>query len=194
MGCISDLEETYYKTEAQKQRRCVYVKIIAILLANGADPCYSDSTANVPLQEALEGPDYHAYVIAEILVQHGASVNACSTCRGSAVRRPLLNNAIRDANVERAKWLVMHGADPDAVDEDLRTPLHHTLISGCKELIEFVLSAGADTEMKDKSGSTPIFYAWSVSALKLARTWSVCDGNRQRRFICCRGSWKQILE
>ena len=54
----------------------------------------------------------------------------------------------------------------NAKDEGDGTPLHTAALIGTAELIEFLLSAGANAKAKDKEGETPFDVAKKSGALK----------------------------
>tara|TARA_Y100000385_G_C12796489_1_gene509921 strand:- start:52 stop:261 length:210 start_codon:yes stop_codon:yes gene_type:complete len=54
----------------------------------------------------------------------------------------------------------------NAKDEGDGTPLHTAALIGTAELIEFLLSAGANAKAKDKEGETPFDVAKKSDAFK----------------------------
>ena len=47
----------------------------------------------------------------------------------------------------------------DAKDEIQKTPLHHAAINNHQEIVELLVSNGADIDVKDEHGVTPLHYA-----------------------------------
>ena len=59
-----------------------------------------------------------------------------------------------------ARILLKHGAKPNAVDEDGRTPLIHAADAvNADKVIAVLLEAGADPGIKDKQGRTALSIA-----------------------------------
>ncbi len=79
--------------------------------------------------------------------------------------------------LERVKELItVHKADVNTVDKSGYTPLHLTCLMGHKEIVNFLIKAGANVNAKrGTSGSTPLHYACGkvfpeiVSALLAAK-------------------------
>ncbi|ORV99582.1 ankyrin repeat domain-containing protein [Mycobacterium kyorinense] len=49
--------------------------------------------------------------------------------------------------------------DIDAVDDDGRTPLHRAIDLGAEDLAVFLVSVGADVNLRDRWGNTPLWRA-----------------------------------
>ncbi|ORV15353.1 ankyrin repeat domain-containing protein [Mycobacterium celatum] len=49
--------------------------------------------------------------------------------------------------------------DVDAVDDDGRTPLHRAIDLGAQDLAVFLVSIGADVNLRDRWGNTPLWRA-----------------------------------
>lgn len=84
----------------------------------------------------------------------------------------LLMNALMGGNIEFAKELIAHGADPNVRDELGNTPLHHAAGRGT-EIVSKLLAARADANAVNKRGATALFDARSpeiVDALVKAGT------------------------
>jgi ankyrin repeat protein len=105
------------------------------LVAGGADPNIPTAMGTTPLMLAAgAGTD----------VQRARSIEE----RGLAV--------------ETARYLLEHGADVNAVGEFGWTPLHAASYQGLTDVIELLVSKGANLEAKDKLGQTPLSIALSV--------------------------------
>jgi len=108
---------------------------IKALVAAGADPNIPTTMGSTPL-----------------LLAAGA---ATDVQRARAVEE-------RDLAVGTAKYLVEHGADVNAVGEFGWTPLHAASYQGLTDVIEFLVSKGANLETKDKLGQTPLSISLSI--------------------------------
>jgi ankyrin repeat protein len=84
---------------------------------------------------------------AEILLKHGASVNALN----KAQRAPLQLAADRD-KVDMIRLLVAHGAGLNTQDKKGRTPLHRATYGGRVAAAEALLEVGANPMMLTKTG------------------------------------------
>ena len=60
---------------------------------------------------------------------------------------------------EVAELLIANGADINAKNLTLRTPLLVAAILGHKEIAELLIANGADVNAKDENGWTPLVYA-----------------------------------
>lgn len=78
----------------------------------------------------------------------------------------LLMNALTGGNVEFAKTLIDHGADPNVRDELGNTPLHLAAGRGT-EIVSQLLAAGADPSATNNRGATALFDARSPDVVHL---------------------------
>ena len=75
-------------------------------------------------------------------------------------RTTLLHDAAFDGQLEKARLLLDHGAEIDAIDEEYRsTPLGLAAWLGQKELVELLLERGADPSLSGAAWATPLFWA-----------------------------------
>ncbi len=156
----NDLKYDYPNQELQE--RSVYESIARILLEYGADPNFKGIGNASPLQEAMENNDY---AMAEMLIRHGADVNMKSISKCSMLPVPLICTAVYEADPEKTKWLLDHGADVNATGINGEAALHHAVHSDCIDLIEAVLSGKPEANQKDNFHMTPVFYVKSASVL-----------------------------
>ncbi|KAH9172799.1 ankyrin repeat-containing domain protein [Lactarius sanguifluus] len=104
-----------------------------------------------PLVAALHGGHVR---IAELLFRHGANVGAQGT--GG---RTLLHTAIQAPSnlaVGAVQFLLKHGADINAREMDLSTPLHLAAAQGHFEVAQMLLQRGADANSRNADGETPL--------------------------------------
>ncbi|KAH9010018.1 hypothetical protein EDB85DRAFT_2162017 [Lactarius pseudohatsudake] len=103
--------------------------------------------------------------VAEILLEHGASVNI----RGTRGRTPL-HKIIGDSDTYLVQFLLKHGADVNARQDDLTTPLHLAMRNGNStgaplhwsalgrklEIAKILLDHGANANAENDQGETPL--------------------------------------
>jgi ankyrin repeat protein len=65
-------------------------------------------------------------------------------------RKSQKNDPLRDA---------LLNVDINCIDAEGLTPLHHACYAGCLDLVEFLLSQGADYDAEDAKGNTPLHVA-----------------------------------
>lgn len=130
-------------------------EIAEILLANGAD------FQQISKFCLLSAPGSNIE-IARLFLERGADINAASTGNGYTP----LHFAAHKAYPELAKFLIDHGAQLEARDEDGHTPLHIAIWVGkfekdpkSKEIVELLLREGADLHAPDKWGKSPLHTA-----------------------------------
>jgi ankyrin repeat protein len=96
-------------------------------------------------------PFYH---IAELILQYGFDINA----RWGG--RTMLHGAANRGAVKAVRWLLQHGADPNALDEAGRTPLHVSAQRNTSpSVIKLLIEAGSELNARDVSGRLPLDYA-----------------------------------
>lgn len=134
-------------------------KVIRKMLENGADVNAKDAAGNTPLHNAIVKGDPD---IVALLVQFSADVNRGKvpplvlTCQTPEIRMAFTKRRIVDI-------LLDAGADADLCDKQTgMTALHAALLSrDGADAASSLIAAGANTEIYDHDGMTPIFYALS---------------------------------
>jgi ankyrin repeat protein len=115
----------------------------------------------------------------ELLIKHGANVNARSIVRDwqrrvTAEGRPKIMNhggltpllyAAREGCIECAKHLVKAKADINLADPDGMTPLNLAITNMRFDLAAYLISAGADVNKWDFFGRTPLYSAIDLNTL-----------------------------
>ena len=71
-------------------------------------------------------------------------------------------------SIKPVSWLLDHGADPNAIDDNGRTPLHVAAIRNtATRAIEILLGRGADASRVDADGRTALDHARDNKRLKV---------------------------
>jgi len=99
--------------------------------------------------------------IAELLVKHGADINAQTV----DLLTPL-HMAVEEERYEVAKFLLVNGADINAPRADTLTPIHIAASAGHEYLAELLLKAGASANAPSANAVTPLHLAVSDLPLK----------------------------
>lgn len=74
---------------------------------------------------------------------------------------PDLRSAVIAGNIRSVRYFLQKGANPDAVDEENRTPLHYAAQLGQKgvKIMKLLLSENADPNIQDNQGYSPLHLA-----------------------------------
>jgi ankyrin repeat protein len=104
------------------------------------------------------------YPIAELLVRRsGVDLND----RGNQ-GRTLLHGAANRGTLKAVRWLLEHGADPNALDEHGRSPLHVCARRNTStSVVRLLIEAGSDIGARDASGNTALDYAVENKRVKV---------------------------
>ena len=130
---------------------------VEALLAAGCDLQQADSEGRTALMEAaMEGLND----IVLLLIRAGANLNAPDR-RGFTA----LHFAAQGFQVETARLLLENGAKVDAVDSNGNTPLWRAVFEsrGRGGMIAQLLIAGADPDLRNRSGVSPIELARQIA-------------------------------
>ena len=137
------------------------INTIRLLIDGGAD---IDSLVDGYFLEnwtALMTASSQGYVaIAELLISHGADVNAVNS-QG----RTALMEAVRLGSLDVAALLIKHGANINAKDHYGNTPLMHSVSSNEGRIIELLLTYGADIDIQNNKGETALMIAVRLDCL-----------------------------
>jgi ankyrin repeat protein len=130
----------------KKASRDTYLKIIELLLKNGADPNYTSSSSKyIPLYRAISNRDKD--VIA-LLQQYGGKVSP-----EDATPSQQLHLAAAMNNTPLAKKALSSGANPNVLEsflsEDKQTPLLIAIRNNSPEVARLLLENGADPNLRD---------------------------------------------
>jgi ankyrin repeat protein len=178
-GADPNIKNTYGNTPLHWAALYGYVDVVRLLLEHGADPDARNDYGKTPLHEAADRG--HLEVV-RLLLQHGADPNvgvggatplsfAISYCnadvikllleRGASVKPKYLCDAIERECTVAVNALLKRGADVNISCGD-DTPLHKAVVKGLKDVVESLLKAGADPNVRDNNyGGTPLHAAAS---------------------------------
>ena len=92
----------------------------------------------------------------DYLLDRGAQVNSPSQ---NAMRVMPLHSAAASGQLEIARSLLAHGANPNSVQADGFVPLHAAAQNGQIEMVELLLSYGANLKIPTEDGKTALDFA-----------------------------------
>ncbi len=155
--------------------------LVQMLLKAGAAPNIKGYGSNTPLQMILQQgnsrPDL--LTLTQMLLNGGADPNAVSG-RGLTTLQAALNSGIAN-KIEVIKILMAHGANPDIKDQSSGQTALHTILrlladggasfdeEEALELLELIISADTDLNIRNKRGKTPLAYAFFSGRKKVEK-------------------------
>jgi len=135
---------------------------VAKMIRSGYNVNEADETGFTPVMAASRL--CHTDILKN-LVSNRANVNAANV-RGETA----LHFAVNDGKLDCVKILIESGASVDAADHEYgATPLIYAAIFQHKEIVAFLLEAGASTMHKAKNGMTPFDFASSKKNLPIMK-------------------------
>jgi ankyrin repeat protein len=145
-------KEKWQKEERESTQIPEREEIVRRLLAAGADPNAKHSSYKFSALHccALVG---HCKSM-QLLLQHGADVDAVDKDNGTA-----LFNATVFNKIQATKILLKANAQVNHCSNDGFIALSSIAVLDCAELVEILLTAGADPTIKDDTGATALHYA-----------------------------------
>ena len=132
--------------------------MVALLLDNGADIEARDDFERTPLLRAAAAG--HAEAV-QLLLDRGAKIDAREGRHGETP----LHEAAHQGRFDVVKLLIERGAEVDAVENSGYTPFWVAAFPqsynqvGDASLLEYLLAAGADPNVRDNSGRSILAYA-----------------------------------
>lgn len=130
-----------------------YRKIVHILNDEAKSSLIDQEELNEALYQSCETPFRDA---TQVLLEHGAIANWNSPASGLAA----LHRAVCYRAVWLTRLLIDHGANVNIKSRQLSThgyrPLHFAAKNGDSSMVKILLEAHADSEVLDKTGSSPL--------------------------------------
>ncbi len=81
----------------------------------------------------------------------------------------LLHHFVREGDQEMVEHEIIRGADLDHFNIERRNALHEAVVFGHARIIRFLLDQGADVNVQNNDGTTPLMLAAHYSQLKCAK-------------------------
>jgi ankyrin repeat protein len=180
-GAKADVTNAYGSSPLAEAARVANLKLVGLLLDAGANPNRANEDGETPLMLAARTG---AVPVAELLVRHGANVNQQERFR----KQTALMWAAAESHPEMVSFLVSRSADVNARAEandwanqmtseprvQYRptgglTPLLYAARGGCQACVEALLKGGADIDLPNPDGMTPLMMAIDNSHYGVAR-------------------------
>ena len=120
------------------------------LIRSGANVNEADANGSTPLMTACRWADL---AMVKLLLANGANANQPRTAKG---RTPLMVACAYYSGILITKALVEKGADVNAVANDGTTALMLAAKNAKLDVVEYLLSHGAEPSHKDAAGSTAL--------------------------------------
>jgi ankyrin repeat protein len=140
-----------------------HVAILDYLFKNGISPDTPNGYNSTILTEAVHSSNYKPDIVA-FLLKKGADPN-----HKDAFNRTPMDWAIDNRNLDATKKLVEAGGDVNAPCSDINAmrPLHLAATQDAQDIIEYLLSQGADKTLTDNKGKKPYERTLNVNIQRL---------------------------
>jgi len=180
-GAKPDVVNSFGSSPLAEAARVANANLVGMLLDAGADAKRANEDGETPLMLAARTG---AVKVAELLVQHGADVNAHERFRDQTA----LMWAAAENRPEMVAFLISKGAAvnvrakandwPNQITSEPRvqyrptgglTPLLYAARVGCQGCVEALIKGGADVDLPNPDGMTPLMMAIDNSHYNVAR-------------------------
>jgi len=180
-GAKADVVNSFGSSPLAEAVRVANVNIVEMLLAADANANRANEDGETPVMLAARTG---AVKVADLLVRHGANVNARETFRDQSA----LMWAAAESHPEMVSFLISKGAAvnvramandwPNQMTNEPRvqyrptgglTPLLYAARGGCQACIEALLKGGADIDLPNPDGMTPLMMAIDNAHYEVAR-------------------------
>jgi ankyrin repeat protein len=180
-GAKANVLNAYGSSPLAEAVRVANVNIVTMLLDAGADANRANEDGETPVMLAASTG---AVKVAEALIRHGADVNSREQFRNQSA----LMWAAAESHPEMVAFLVSKGATvnfratandwPSQMTNEPRvqyrptgglTPLLYAARAGCQGCVEALLKGGADIDLPNPDGMTPMMMAIDNSHFEVAR-------------------------
>lgn len=138
------------------------VAVVTYMLENGWKPNKRETFGDMPIEYCIEKSNRH---LLPLLLKHGARLDY-----EPRFQLPPAHIAINEGNPEFLRYLLKNGADAHAcssVFHDNRLALHHACMVGETECVRILLEAGAEVNLLDAAGYTPLDFVDSTDAVAI---------------------------
>ena len=135
-----------------------HIDVAELLVGHCANVDVRDSLDRTPLHLAV----YHGFLgVTRTLVVRNADINARDNFGNTPLHRAIHewnveSQSLRDRRVGVIKFLLEHGANPDAKNDNHSSPLHQASYYGSVKGVQLMLGHGANTRARNKKGQTPL--------------------------------------
>jgi ankyrin repeat protein len=169
-GAEVDFVDDVRQTILHKEASLGGVKIVQMLLHNGANPNAKSGDQQTPLHKAVNS--LNGVGIARSLIQHAVDFDA----RDIAGDTPL-HKAVQLCDVEICKFLLECGADVNIHNRMDETPLHKGARNGNVEICTLLFQHGADVNARDSAGDTPLHKAVQLCDVEICKFLLECGAD-----------------
>lgn len=132
-----------------------HANIAELLLVNNADPAARDSLGRTAVDDAITNG--HRAIL-RVLRQYGADIPRHLMGAHSDSQHQLGLDLVENAakgRINAVTKCLHNGANPNFQDYDNRSALHLAAVQGHIDVVEILLQAGADAQVRDRWGATP---------------------------------------
>jgi len=148
----------YYGTPLHAALERGHADVAQLLLRHCVDVDIRGYQDRTPLHLAAG----HGFLgVTRTLVERNADINARDRSGNTPLHRTmndwhLQSERTQDCRLDVVIFLLEHGADPDAKNDEHQTPLHHASVFGSVKGVQLMLEHGANINARTRGGHTPL--------------------------------------